>query len=367
MTLVDAFPVTPRGRLPKTEDEREKFGYEIEQSLLEEEAKNYFGPGTEQKYQEHLRTRNKEMLYDWYVDRYLESEERTQREESYREFYVKIVGRQPEKYKPMPLRIDELLRRRQKYKHSFRYFFARLFRPNTLLICSDRVLESVMQVYSEFLEVLEDSDKAAYAQAKERLLLKKQDLCVRWNAFRTRCEAKIEQARAVRGGRQKVAREMIETEESWNAYLLGVRTGLEYENAIYRVLVDMGYDCCQTKVSGDQGVDLVLRLKERKIAIQCKYYSRPVGNAAVQEVFAGKSMYDCGEAWVMTNSTYTTGAEDLARITGVKLLRHTDLALMLFKDGEGLPILPKDIPTTMNRSTDRPKKKKPYVRRKYIH
>ncbi len=71
--------------------------------------------------------------------------------------------------------------------------------------------------------------------------------------------------------------------------------------------------------SGDQGVDILARKHRRKYGIQCKYYSSPVGNHAVQQAFAGARYYDCDIAAVMTNSTYTEGARALAERTDVRL------------------------------------------------
>lgn len=45
----------------------------------------------------------------------------------------------------------------------------------------------------------------------------------------------------------------------------------------------------------------------------------PVGNNAVQEAFAGKSFYVCHVAVVMTNSTFTDSARQLASQLGVIL------------------------------------------------
>ena len=54
--------------------------------------------------------------------------------------------------------------------------------------------------------------------------------------------------------------------------------------------------------------------------MQCKYYSAPVGLGAVQEAVAGKAMYGCNAAMVVTNSTFTKAAEELAVQNGVVLI-----------------------------------------------
>lgn len=74
-----------------------------------------------------------------------------------------------------------------------------------------------------------------------------------------------------------------------------------------------------TKGSGDQGVDIIAVKDSIRYAIQCKNYASPLGNKPVQEVTAGKFFYNCHVGVVMTNSTFTTGAQELAQATGVLL------------------------------------------------
>lgn len=98
--------------------------------------------------------------------------------------------------------------------------------------------------------------------------------------------------------------------------------GGNYEYKVAKYLKRHGfYDIEVTKGSGDYGVDIVARKGIRdKYAIQCKRYSTPVGVSAVQEAVAGKAVYNCNKAMVITNSTYTKGAEKLASENRVILM-----------------------------------------------
>jgi restriction system protein len=82
-----------------------------------------------------------------------------------------------------------------------------------------------------------------------------------------------------------------------------------------------------TKGSGDYGVDIIAEKDERKIAIQCKLYSNPVGYKAVSEVYAGKGCIDASEALVVTNSTFTRQAKEGAERLKVKLIHHNELSI----------------------------------------
>jgi len=95
--------------------------------------------------------------------------------------------------------------------------------------------------------------------------------------------------------------------------------------AICEVFTNCGWNAQVTKASGDQGVDVIAELNGVRVAVQCKLYSSPVGNKAVQEVFAAKIHYDCQIAIVVTNNSYTPSAKQLASTCGVELLHHDAL------------------------------------------
>lgn len=80
-----------------------------------------------------------------------------------------------------------------------------------------------------------------------------------------------------------------------------------------------------TPGSGDQGADLVAQLGDQSVAIQCKFYSSPVGNKAVQEALAGKAHYGCRYAAVVSNQPYTPAAQSLAKTARVALLHHNEI------------------------------------------
>lgn len=99
-----------------------------------------------------------------------------------------------------------------------------------------------------------------------------------------------------------------------------VLNGYQFEQTCAKILQSKGYfDIEVTKSSGDQGVDIIASKGLVKYAVQCKYYSSPVGNKAVQEVYAGAKYYDCSNCIVMTNSTFTKSAKELAAKLGVQL------------------------------------------------
>lgn len=102
-------------------------------------------------------------------------------------------------------------------------------------------------------------------------------------------------------------------------------TGYEYEVKCAKLLESKGFTKVSvTPGSGDQGVDIIAYKGGKKFGVQCKYYEGSVGNKAVQEVFAGAGFYGCDEKLVITNSTLTKPAMELAQKLGVQVWERVD-------------------------------------------
>ena len=62
-----------------------------------------------------------------------------------------------------------------------------------------------------------------------------------------------------------------------------------------------------------------------RIVIQCKKYSKPVGNRAVQEIVAAIAHEGARRGVVVATADYTPAAVRLAASNQVLLLHHADL------------------------------------------
>lgn len=103
-------------------------------------------------------------------------------------------------------------------------------------------------------------------------------------------------------------------------------TGYQYEHICADILKQKGFTQVQvTKSSGDQGIDIIAYAFGKKYGIQCKYYSFPVGNDAVQQAFTGARYFKCDVAVVMTNTTFTSSAIDLSHKIGVLLWSNNEV------------------------------------------
>ncbi len=108
----------------------------------------------------------------------------------------------------------------------------------------------------------------------------------------------------------------------------GIMTPVEFEQHCADRLAAAGWTVQTTKASGDQGADVVASKLGRRAVLQCKLYSRPVGNGAVQEAAAARDYYQADTAAVVTNAGFTSAAQDLARATRVLLLHPEQLATL---------------------------------------
>lgn len=104
-----------------------------------------------------------------------------------------------------------------------------------------------------------------------------------------------------------------------------IYTGVDFELHLKQTLEDTLPDVYveTTPASGDHGADLLVRYKGIVIAIQAKYYTGTVGNAAVQEIHSGMGFYDANYGMVVTQSKYTEHARSLANKLGI-YLENTD-------------------------------------------
>lgn len=108
-------------------------------------------------------------------------------------------------------------------------------------------------------------------------------------------------------------------------------TGVEFETAVGRILSEAGWHVTATAATGDQGADIIATKGERRVVIQAKRYSAPVGNKAVQEVVGAISFYGGTDGCVVTNSTFTPAARALAQKNNIRLidgLRFAEIATL---------------------------------------
>ena len=95
----------------------------------------------------------------------------------------------------------------------------------------------------------------------------------------------------------------------------------DFEDFIAYLFKTNGYEVVQTKYSGDYGVDLIITKGAENISVQVKRYSKSVkvGVKDINQVLGGRDYYKCKSVKVVTTSSFTKPAINLAKNTGADL------------------------------------------------
>lgn len=100
---------------------------------------------------------------------------------------------------------------------------------------------------------------------------------------------------------------------------------IEFEHFCAQIARGVGWNARVTQGSGDQGIDVIVNNTTRKIVLQCKKHTRPVGVKAVQEIAAGQHFERADFAAVVSNAPFTPAARQLALSNKIVLLHHSEL------------------------------------------
>jgi len=114
--------------------------------------------------------------------------------------------------------------------------------------------------------------------------------------------------------------------------------GYQFERFVATGLKTIGFNTGVTKSSGDFGIDVIAKKKDKVIGIQVKHYNIKVGYDAVKEAYSGGDYWNCNEYWVITSSNkgFTKQAIEGAKKLNIKLYNIDDFALIL---EEGVPLI----------------------------
>jgi hypothetical protein len=121
-----------------------------------------------------------------------------------------------------------------------------------------------------------------------------------------------------RHGSMVITIEMVDKVDPYSFELL---LGMIYET--------QGFHVIETPKSGDQGADVLIEKAGERTVIQAKLYADSVGNKAVQEAIAARTHFRCHAAQVVTNSTFTPSAKQLAASSDVRLVDRNELTLLI--------------------------------------
>jgi hypothetical protein len=114
-------------------------------------------------------------------------------------------------------------------------------------------------------------------------------------------------------------------------YDLDSMSGYDFEGFLKRLFVKMGYQVEQTKLSGDQGADLVITKFGEKTVVQAKRHSNKITNKAIQEAVAAINFYKADKGLVVATREFTKSAIKLAQANDVELIGLGELICLINK------------------------------------
>jgi Holliday junction resolvasome RuvABC ATP-dependent DNA helicase subunit len=95
---------------------------------------------------------------------------------------------------------------------------------------------------------------------------------------------------------------------------------LEFEEFVGEIFREMGYAVETTAKSGDHGIDLLIRKKDKLIAVQCKHWDAPVGEPVIREFLGSLAGTGANSGYLVTSSTFTSSAYSFAQDKTLKLI-----------------------------------------------
>lgn len=107
--------------------------------------------------------------------------------------------------------------------------------------------------------------------------------------------------------------------------LINVETGEEFELYLQNLFRELNYKVKHCGKSGDQGGDLIVKKGNITYVIQAKYYAHKLDNTPIQEVVGAIRFYNANRGVVITNSTFTKKAIELANTNRIILINGDDL------------------------------------------
>ncbi len=97
-------------------------------------------------------------------------------------------------------------------------------------------------------------------------------------------------------------------------------SGKQFERQIVIWLKNQGYNQVVTTEYYDKGIDIIASNSGISLGVQVKRSNRPVGVSAIRAAVTGIASYGCSQSMVVTNSTFTAQARDLAQANHCQLI-----------------------------------------------
>lgn len=100
---------------------------------------------------------------------------------------------------------------------------------------------------------------------------------------------------------------------------------LSFERFVGAAFEQLGYTVSTTALTGDEGVDLIIRKGDRWGIVQCKRYDGSVGAPIIRDLYGSMIHNSANEAYLVTTGTVTQPAREWCTGKPIRLIDSTNL------------------------------------------
>jgi hypothetical protein len=97
-------------------------------------------------------------------------------------------------------------------------------------------------------------------------------------------------------------------------------TGVSFERELYMLLMRHGVEVVHVGGRGDEGADLIVRSRGKKVVVQCKAYNKAVGPGPVRDLLGALLHHQADEAWLVSLEGFSDAAIKFAAGKRIKLI-----------------------------------------------
>ena len=101
-----------------------------------------------------------------------------------------------------------------------------------------------------------------------------------------------------------------------------------FEHEVTKRLRNFGYDAVNTKLSGDEGVDIVINNHDKKFIIQCKAIKNKIGPAYIRDFIGTISIQKALGGIIISLNGFSSGSLEVSDFSNLHLFSVQDFILM---------------------------------------
>ena len=158
-------------------------------------------------------------------------------------------------------------------------------------------------------------------------------------AWEAQQEAERQRREAERARQVALLAQQRKREQYWES--LG---GIEFERELGKLYGARGYQVEFTPVSGDQGVDLILRKNGKTTVIQCKAQKRPASPNVIRDLYGSMLHHKADNAILACTGGFSGNVVKFARGKPIELISAWHIARMAEESSDGMQDITEDPP-----------------------